>query len=91
MISRSCRPPGEIRLRRAIADQVFTHRFFERLASERLASMPNPPFHIIVHNSVVSLVGVVQSQIERIEMERIAGQTQGVLRVENRLVTRTGR
>ncbi len=77
---------GDQALRRAIAYQVFTHPFFERLAS-----MPNPPFHIIVNNSVVSLVGVVQCQIDKIEMERIAGQTQGVLRVENRLVTRTGR
>ena len=77
---------GDQALRRAIAYQVFTHRFFERLAS-----MPNPPFHIIVNNSVVSLIGVVQSQIEKIKMESIARATQGVLRVENRLVTRTGR
>ncbi len=77
---------GDQALRRAIAYQVFTHSSFERFAS-----MPNPPFHIIVNNSSVSLVGVVQSQIEKIEMETIARQTQGVLRVENRLVTRTGR
>ena len=77
---------GDQALRRAIAYQVFTHRFFERSAS-----MPNPPFHIIVNSSSVSLVGVVQSQIEKIKMETIARQTQGVLRVENRLVTRTGR
>ena len=77
---------GDQALRRAIAYQVFTHRFFERFAS-----MANPPFHIIVNNSSVSLVGVVQSQIEKIKMERIARATQGVLRIENRLVTWTGR
>ena len=65
-----------------LENQGFTHSSFERFAS-----MPNPPFHIIVNNSSVSLVGVVQSQIEKIEMETIARQTQGVLRVENRLVT----
>lgn len=36
-------------------------------------------------------VGVVQSRIETLQMETIARQTRGVLRVENRLVTRTGR
>ncbi len=77
---------GDQAVRRAIASQVFTHPFFERVAS-----MPNSPFHIIVHNSVVSLVGVVQSRIETLQMETIARQTPGVLRVENRLVTRTGR
>ena len=40
-----------------------------------------------MHNSNVTLVGYVQSEIERIEMERIVGQTQGVMRVENQLQT----
>ena len=47
--------------------------------------MPNPPFHIIVHNSIITLVGYVQGQIELIELQRIVAQTEGVLRVENRL------
>ena len=61
---------GDQALRRAIAYQVYTHRFFECLVS-----MPNPPchmFHIIVNNSSVSMVGIVQSQIEKIRMETIA-------------------
>ena len=49
--------------------------------------MTNPPFHIIVNNSVVTLVGYVQSRIEYIEMQRIVAQTQGVLRVDNQLQT----
>ena len=75
---------GDQALRRAIGDQVFTHRFFQRFADT-----PNPPYHIIVHDSVVSLVGVVQSRVEKLTMESIARERQGVLRVENRLKTRT--
>ena len=75
-------PPslGDANLRRAIARRVFSNMHFERFVT-----MPNPPFHIIVHNSIVTLVGYVQGQIELIEMQRIVAQTQGVLRVENRL------
>lgn len=69
-------------LRRAIARRVFRSEHFDRFGS-----MNNPPFHIVVHNSNVTLVGYVQSEIERIEMERIVGQTQGVMRVENQLQT----
>ncbi len=75
---------GDQALRQAIGYKVVTHRFFERFAATA-----NPPYHIIVHDSVVSLVGVVQSRIEKIKMESIARETQGVLRVENRLKTRT--
>ena len=49
--------------------------------------MTNPPFHIVVDNGVVTLVGYVQGQIEWIEMQRIVAQTFGVLRVENQLET----
>ncbi len=74
------------RLRRAIADQVFSRTAFERFASMRI-----PPFHIIVNRSVVTLVGVVQSEIEKFELQNIAQHMRGVLRVENNLTTRTGR
>ena len=73
-------------LRRTIAYQVFTHGFFERFAS-----MTNPPFHIIVNNSVVTLVGVVQSEADKRVLEAIARHAMGVLRVESYLETRTGR
>ena len=73
------------RLRRAIARRIFRSPHFQRFVT-----MPNPPFHIIVHRSVVTLVGVVQSEIDRREMERITRQTQGVLRVDSGLETPTG-
>ena len=70
------------RLRATIGRQLARSEHFQRFVS-----MPNPPFHIIVNNSVVTLVGYVQSQIEFIEMQRIVAQTQGVLRVDNQLQT----
>ena len=70
------------RLRYAIGRQLARSEHFQRFVS-----MPNPPFHIIVNNSVVTLVGYVQSRIEYIEMQRIVAQTQGVLRVDNQLQT----
>ncbi|MCE2541395.1 MAG: BON domain-containing protein [Acidobacteria bacterium] len=70
------------RLRAAIGRRLFSSEHFQRFAS-----MPNPPFHIIVNNSVVTLIGYVQSQIEYIEMQRIVAQTQGVLRVDNQIQT----
>ena len=77
-------PPssGDNDLRQIIAYGLFTNELFERFASHT-----NPPFHIVVHNSVVTLVGVVQSDIEYREMERIVRQTDGVLRVHNKLET----
>ena len=73
---------GDRELRQAIGYRVFSSQHFERFAS-----MPNPPFHIIVDNSVVTLVGYVQSAIELLEIQRIVAQTQGILRVENQLQT----
>ncbi|MFP6572786.1 MAG: BON domain-containing protein [Vicinamibacterales bacterium] len=69
-------------LRDTIAQRLFQSEHFERFRSGI-----NTPFHIIVRNSVVTLVGYVQGGIERIEMERIVGQTQGVLRTDNQLQT----
>ena len=71
---------GDNRLRRSIIRQLARSTHFERLVM-----MPNPPFHIVVNNGIVLLVGYVQGQIEFLEMQRIVAQTQGVLRVENRL------
>lgn len=68
------------RLRRSIARQLARSTHFERLVM-----MPNPPFHIVINNGIVLLVGYVQGQIELLELQRIVAQTQGVLRVENRL------
>jgi osmotically-inducible protein OsmY len=69
-------------LRRTIARQIFGSTHFQRFSTQR-----NPPFHIIVENSVVTLVGYVQGEIEFREMEQIVRHTQGVLRVVNQLQT----
>ena len=67
-------------LRQVLARTIFGSSHFQRFRSQ-----PNPPFHIIVENSVVTLIGYVQSEIERREMEQIARQVGGVLRVVNQL------
>ena len=76
-------PPStaDVNLRRSIFQAVSRSTHFERVSQAR-----NPPFHIIVHNSVVTLVGYVQGEIEQRELVRIVTQTQGVLRVENQLL-----
>lgn len=75
-------PPSQSdqRLRAAILRQLAFDPHFERLAR-----MANPPFRIVIRNGVVLLVGYVQGQVERMAMQQIVAQTQGVLRVENRL------
>jgi len=70
------------RIRQSIARQLRSNMHFERIAS-----MKNPPLHIIVNNGHVRLVGYVQGQIEMIEIQRIVGQTRDVLKVENELQT----
>ena len=47
--------------------------------------MRNPPYHIVVHLSSVTMRGYVQSEIEYREMERIIRQTHGILNVDNQL------
>ena len=69
-------------LRRTIARVVFGSSHFQQFNSRS-----NPPFHIVVERSVVTLLGYVQSEIERREMEQMARQTTGVLRVVNLLQT----
>jgi osmotically-inducible protein OsmY len=73
---------GDDNLRRVIARAIFRSAHFQRFSTQ-----PNPPFHIIVDKSVVTLIGYVQGEIERREMEQIVRHTQGVLRVVNELQT----
>jgi osmotically-inducible protein OsmY len=73
---------GDENLRLTIARSVFRSSHFQRFSSQA-----NPPFHIIVENSVITLTGYVQGDIELHEMERIVRTTQGVLRVDNQLQT----
>ena len=74
------RSDDELRLR--LARRIFSHPSFQRFAGT-----PNPPFRIVVHNSIVTLIGYVQSQIEMLEIQQIVSATQGILRVENQLET----
>lgn len=56
-------------LRYWIARSIYgNQRFWE------YASMPNPPIHIIVERSHVTLTGVVQSNVERVLARSIASQ-----------------
>jgi osmotically-inducible protein OsmY len=73
---------GDTNLRRSLSRQIFRSTHFERFRNAR-----NPPFHIVVERSSVTLVGWVQGEIERREMEQIARMTEGVLRVDNQLQT----
>ena len=73
---------GDDNLRRVIARAIFRSTHFQRFRSQ-----PNPPFHIVVENSVVTLIGYVQGEIERREMEQIVRHTSGILRVVNLLQT----
>ena len=73
---------GDNNLRRVLARAIFGNPHFQRFSTQ-----PNPPFHIIVENSTVTLIGYVQSEIERREMEQIVRHTFGILRVVNQLQT----
>ena len=69
-------------LRARLAQRIFSHPSFEPLAGA-----PNPPFHIIVDKSVVTLTGFVQSRIELMEISNLVAHTEGILRVDNQLQT----
>ena len=70
------------RIRLSIGRQLEVNIHFERTMRMR-----HPPFRIVVKNGHVGLFGYVQGDAEMIEIQRVVGQTQGVLRVENQLQT----
>jgi len=68
-------------LRHAIAAQIYRDSIFFDYSIQ-----VNPPIHVIVENSRVTLTGVVRSELERRKAEIIARSTFGVLgAVDNRL------
>ena len=74
-------------------DRRIRSRIARRLIShgdpfERFASMRNPPIRILIDNGIVVLLGYLGNQGDTIELQRIVAQTQGVLRVDNQVVTR---
>ena len=75
----------------AASDEQIRSRIARRLISrgdpfERFESMINPPIRILVNRGIVVLLGYLGFQGDKIELQRIVAQTQGVLRVENHVV-----
>jgi osmotically-inducible protein OsmY len=69
-------------LRSIIAQRVRRHPTFSQFAV-----IPDPPFRILVHQGVVTLVGSVRSEVEKQVLEQIARQAFEVVRVVNLLRT----
>jgi hyperosmotically inducible protein len=69
------------RLRARIARSIYGNSNFWNYGI-----MPNPPIHIIVEHSRVTLTGVVQSDVDRMLAQSLATQP-GALSVTNRLKT----
>ena len=70
---------SDTRLRRQIAQAIYTHASFWHYAS-----MANPPIHIIVERGRVTLTGAVSSQTDRMLAFALA-QVDGALGVTNEL------
>src|SRR3954454_2455902 len=70
------------RLRYRIARAIYSNPNFWNYAI-----MADPPVHIVVEHSRVTLTGVVQSDVERMVARSIAGSQFGVMSVVNNLKT----
>jgi osmotically-inducible protein OsmY len=70
------------RLRYRIARAIYGNPNFWNYAI-----MADPPVHIVVEHSRVTLTGVVQSDVERMLARSIAGSQFGVMSVVNNLKT----
>ena len=71
---------GDDRLREAIANAIYSSETFENYSIRS-----DPPIHVIVSNSRVTLVGYIQSQLERIKATSIARGVYGVIAVVDNL------
>ena len=69
-------------LRSALASRIFSHDLFLSYSTRS-----NPPFHVIVRGSSVTLLGVVRGELEKRLLASIVRQTFGVLRVVDELQT----
>ena len=67
-------------IRASVASRIYGHPLFLRYAVQ-----VDPPIHVVVENSRLTLVGVVDSEVDRRKAEFIARSTFGVLGVENEL------
>jgi len=72
-------------------DDQLRHRIARAIYSNpnfwNYAIMADPPVHIVVEHSRVTLTGVVQSEVERMVARSIAGSQFGVMSVVNNLKT----
>ena len=68
------------RLRNSIAEAIYRDDIFSNYAN-----MTDPPIHVIVNHSRVTLVGYVRSQVERMKAASLARDVYGVLNVEDKL------
>ena len=69
-------------IRYGLASRIFSSTEFRDYSR-----LPNPPFHLIVDNGRVRLIGVVRSVVEKRVLEQIVRHTPGVFRVVNDLQT----
>ncbi len=72
--------PSDRRLRDQLYRNIYGNPLFVGLAQRA-----QPPIHIIVEGSRVTLTGAVRSNLERVQAENIARTTSRVMQVENRL------
>ncbi len=68
------------RMREAIANAIYSSDTFENYSIRS-----DPPIHIIVRNGRVTLVGYIQTQIERIKANSFALGVYGVVSVDDKL------
>ncbi len=67
-------------LRMSVASQIYRDQMFWDYSMQN-----DPPIHVIVDSGKVTLIGMVQSQVERLKAENIAKNAFGVISVDNHL------
>jgi len=74
--------------RRSVADSAITAMVKSKLAADNETSSAN--INVDTKGGVVTLTGVVATQANKEQAERIAGNTEGVTRVINNITVETG-
>ncbi len=77
--------PFDDQLRMTVASQIYRDPMFWNYSMQY-----DPPIHVIVDNGKVTLVGVVDSMVEKQKAEIIARNTFGVFSVDNQLRVGSG-
>ncbi len=77
--------PFDDQLRMTVASQIYRDQMFWNYSMQY-----DPPIHVIVENGKVTLVGVVDSMVEKQHAEVIARNTFGVFSVDNQLRVGSG-